>query len=629
MLNRFIYFFLEHRLIAWLLLIIIGIAGLITTPFEWDTQFLPRDPVAVDAIPNIGENQQIVFTQWPGRSPQDIEDQVTYPLTTALLGIPGVKNIRSHSLFGMSSIYLIFDDNIDFYWSRSRILEKLNSLPANTLPQAVTPNLGPDATPLGQLFWYTLEGRDSIGKATGGWDLHELRSVQDFYVRYGLSAAEGVAEVASIGGFVKEYQIDVDPEAMKTYGLTLAQVMAAVKGSNLDVGAQTMEINNVEYFIRGLGYIEKLADIEESVVLARKNVPIRIKDIASVNIGPAARRGILDKSGAEVVGGVVVARYGANPMQVIQSIEEKIAALSDGLPTKILADGTTSKVAIVPFYNRSKLIQETIGTLEEALSLEILITIVVVIVFLLNLASSIILSIILPLAVLLCFVAMRYLGVEANIVALSGIAIAIGTMVDMGIVLTESIFLRIQNAPLDETKLQSIFEGTKEVASAILTAVATTIISFLPIFTMEAAEGKLFQPLAITKTLALLAAIALSLTLIPTLASAFFQKSKPERRRPYFSAGLLLFLGITLMSYQYFTSGLLIILAALIDGTTIYFASQAPKTRKWGIGIKSILIAGLVTYQLSKYWLPLGVSTSIWNNFLFVVSIIAGLLLFF
>ncbi|HMQ00643.1 MAG TPA: efflux RND transporter permease subunit, partial [Cyclobacteriaceae bacterium] len=291
--------------------------GIVTAPFNWNIDFLPRNPVPVDAIPDIGENQQIVFTEWMGRSPQDVEDQITYPLTTALLGMPGVKSIRSTSMFGFSSIYIIFEDDVEYYWSRSRTLEKLNALPASLLPEDVQPKLGPDATALGQVFWYTLEGRDENGKPAGGWDLHELRSVQDFFVRYALSSVEGVAEVASVGGFIKEYQVDLDPVAMKAWNVSMMEVMQALRNSNRDVGANTVEINRVEYLIRGLGYVKKIEDIEEAVVRATNNVPLRIKDIAKVNIGPADRSmlGILDKSGAEAVGGVVVARYGDNPIR--------------------------------------------------------------------------------------------------------------------------------------------------------------------------------------------------------------------------------------------------------------------------------------------------------------------------
>lgn len=397
MLNKIIKFFLENKLVTILALLIFIIWGIVTSPFNWETSFLPRDPVPVDAIPDLGENQQIVYTEWPGRSPQDIEDQISYPLTTALLGIPWVKTIRSNSIFGFSNIYVIFEEGVEFYWSRTRILEKLNSLPAGTLPEGVTPALGPDATALGQVYWYTLEGRDKDGNPAGGWDPQELRTIQDFYVSYSLTSAKGVAEVASIGGFVKEYQIDIDPNAMKAFGVNVAQIISAVKKSNLDIGARTMEFNRVEYLIRTLGYVKSLDDLEKSVVAVNDNVPVRLKDVARVHYGPATRRGGLDKGGAEAVGGVVVARYGANPLEVINNVKEKIKEASTGLPSKTLENGTVSKVTIIPFYDRTGLIKETLGTLESALSLEILISIIVVIILVLNLRASILISSLLPL----------------------------------------------------------------------------------------------------------------------------------------------------------------------------------------------------------------------------------------
>ncbi|MBL4605048.1 MAG: efflux RND transporter permease subunit, partial [Flavobacteriaceae bacterium] len=430
MLNKSIKFLIENKLVAVLMLILFIGWGTINAPFNWDTGFLPSNPVAVDAIPDIGENQQIVFTKWDGRSPQDIEDQITYPLTTSLLGIPGVKTIRSSSMFGFSSIYIIFEEDVEFYWSRSRILEKLNSLPSGLLPEGVNPALGPDATGLGQIFWYTLEGRDDKGNVTGGWDLHELRSIQDYYVKYALSSASGVSEVASIGGYVQEYQVDVNPELMRQYNIRLQQVVKAVKESNRDIGAQTIEINQAEYLVRGLGYVKSISDIENAVITSEDFTAIKIKDIGKVSLGPAARRGILDKEGAEAVGGVIVARYGANPMEVINNVKSKIKELSAGLPSKVLPDGRTSQVTIVPFYDRTELIEETLGTLNEALTLEILITILVIIIMVFNLRASILISGLLPVAVLMVFIAMKIFDVDANIVALSGIAIAIGTMVD-------------------------------------------------------------------------------------------------------------------------------------------------------------------------------------------------------
>jgi Cu(I)/Ag(I) efflux system membrane protein CusA/SilA len=474
MLNKVIKFFLENRLVTFLLLLLFIGWGVSTAPFDWETGSFPRNPVPVDAIPDLGENQQIIYTEWPGRSPQDIEDQISYPLTTSLLGIPGVKTIRSSSIFGLSSIYVIFNEEVEFYWSRTRILEKLNSLPPGTLPEDVNPALGPDATALGQIYWYTLEGRDPDGNPAGGWDPQELRTIQDFYVRYALTSAEGVAEVASVGGFVKEYQVDIDPGAMKNQGVNVAQIMAAVKNSNLDIGARTLEFNRVEYLVRARGYLTDLEDLENSVVTVRDNVPIRIRDVARVQFGPASRRGGLDKGGSEAVGGVVVARYGANPLHTIENVKEKIAEIAPGLPSKTLEDGTVSRVTVVPFYDRTGLIKETLGTLEEAISLEVLISILVVIVLILNLRASFLISSLLPLGVLIAFIAMKQFGVDANIVALSGIAISIGVMVDVGVVFTENIVRHLQlpeNRGLRGRQLvHTIYVATTEVAGAVITA---------------------------------------------------------------------------------------------------------------------------------------------------------------
>ncbi len=622
-------FFLENKLITWLLLLLFLGWGVVVAPFDFGINWLPRDSVSVDAIPDIGENQQIVFTKWMGRSPQNVEDQITYPLTSSLLGIPGVKSVRSNSMFGFSSIYLIFDEDVEFYWSRSRILEKLNSLPADLLPEGVSPTLGPDATALGQIFWYTLEGRDKDGNPTGGWNPQDLRSVQDFYVKYGLSAAEGVSEVASIGGFVKEYRVDVNPSEMKAKGITLAQVMKAIKGSNLDIGAQTIEINQVEYFVRGLGYVKSIEDIENSVIKSIKGTAITIGDIAKVYVGPATRRGILDKSGADAVGGVVVARYGANPLEVINNVKQKIKELGPGLPTITLADGTISQVTVVPFYDRTQLIKETIGTLEEALTLEILITIIVVILLLFNLKSSILVAGSLPIAVLMCFIAMKYFGVDANIVALSGIAIAIGTMVDMGIVLTESIIDRKDKMFGKESLMNSVYEATMEVGSAVLTAVATTVVSFLPVFAMEAAEGKLFRPLAYTKTFALISAVIVALVFIPPLAHSLFS-IKIERKKLGLGLSTIAFLG-SIMAY-FVIGHPLILIISIISGVALGQASidyKYPRTSKIFMIVSNVIYALIIAIFLTKSWMPLGVNKSLFTNSFFVILIIAVLLSFF
>jgi len=630
MLNKIIKYFLENKLVTVLVLTGFVAWGIVTAPFGWQVGGLPSDPVPVDAIPDIGENQQIVFTPWNGRSPQDIEDQISYPLTTYLLGIPGVKTIRSSSIFGFSSIYIIFDEDIEFYWSRSRILEKLSSLPSGLLPDGVQPTLGPDATALGQVYWYTLEGRDKDGNPTGGWDLHEIRTVQDFYVKYGLNATEGVSEVASIGGYVQEYQIDVNPDALKAYNVPLHKVMQAVQKSNRDVGAKTIEINQTEYLVRGLGYVKKTEDIEKAVVAVQENVPIRIKDIGVVTLGPATRRGALDKDGAEVVGGVVVARYGANPLQVINNVKEKITEISPGLPKKILANGVESQLTIVPFYDRSELIYETLGTLEEALSLQILITILVIIVMIYNLRASFLISSLLPIAVLMVFIAMRYFGVDANIVALSGIAIAIGTMVDLGIILSENIVKHVDEAPPGQKLITTIYNGSAEVSSAILTAVSTTVVSFIPVFTMQAAEGKLFGPLAFTKTFALVAALIVSLIILPTLAHWFFGfKIKNPRHNKWVNM-LLIAVGFIGLFSNVAWAGILLILFGgiplikpLIRDKKLF---RKPLFGKTLDNIELILVVVGVVWLLAKYWLPLGAGKSVLLNFVFVALLVGFIL---
>jgi len=584
LLSKIIGFCLNNRLLVVMLVLAVIGWGVVVAPFDWQLDPIPRDPVPVDAIPDIGENQQIVFTKWPGRSPQDVQDQITYPLTVVLRGIPRVKTIRSSSMFGFSSIYIIFDEDAGFDWSRGKIIERLNSLPTGTLPQGVSPALGPDATALGQVFWYTLEGYDKRGRPTGGWDLQELRSIQDWIVRDALQFAKGVAEVASIGGFVKEYQIDADPDAMRAAGVSLTEVFAAIRASNIDVGARTIEINRVEYVVRGIGYIKSVADIENTVIKVNDNVPILVKNIANVSLGPALRRGALDKEGAEAVGGVVVVRFGANPLEVIKNVKKKIAEIAPGLPKKTLSDGTISQVKIVPFYDRTGLIYETLGTLNSALAEEILVTVIVIIILLRQIRSSILVSGLLPLAVLMCFIAMKVFGVDANIVALSGIAIAIGTMVDMGIVVCENIVNHLTDAGEQQSRLKVIYNAVTEVGSAVLTAIATTVVGFLPVFTMTGAEGKLFKPLAYTKTFALFASVIVALTVIPPLAYLLYKKGKANTKKRSIKIGRF----------------------------------SLPS---------EVVIAFVVAIVLAKYWLPLGPDRGLLLNLIFVI-ILLGLILF-
>lgn len=669
-----IRFCLERKLVVALVLVFFVGWGVMVAPFDWELEGIPRDPVPVDAIPDIGENQQIVFTQWTGRSPQDVEDQITYPLTVSLLGVPGVKTVRSYSFFGFSSIYVIFEEEVDFYWSRSRVLEKLASLPRGTLPKGVQATLGPDATALGQVFWYTLEGHDPQGEPTGGWSLDELRTAQDWYVRYALLAAEGVSEVASIGGYVREYQVDVDPDAMRAHGVSLTEVVGAVRGSNLDVGARTIEINRVEYMIRGLGFVESVQDLEKVVVRVNANVPIRLSDVARVQMGPALRRGALDKAGAEAVGGVVVVRYGDNPLAAIKSVKSKIKGISAGLPKKALVDYTQttpervsafaieegfvayrgadldqeawlewagkhaselpswltlSQVAIVPFYDRSGLIEETLGTLETALSEEILLSVIVVIAMLLHLRSSFLISGLLPVAVLICFVAMKTFGVDANVVALSGIAIAIGTMVDMGIILSENILSHLDEADPSESRLEVIHRAATEVGGAVVTAVATTIVSFLPVFAMEAAEGKLFKPLAYTKSFALLASIFVALTIIPPAAHLLFRRGEGRSWQRYLGPLGLGLLGLAAASHSLLIAAALMVMA-LAGALQPSAEARGEEAQVRGLSYLSNGAAVLaVAWFLNEHWLPLGPERGLGVNFVFTGGLIASVLLSF
>jgi Cu(I)/Ag(I) efflux system membrane protein CusA/SilA len=667
--DKVILFCLKNKLVVWLMMAFFIGWGVIVAPFDWELGFLPRNPVAVDAIPDIGENQQIVFTEWEGRSPQDVEDQVTYPLTTALLGIPGVKTIRSYSYFGFSSIFIIFEEDIEFYWSRSRVLEKLNSLPSGSLPEGVQPALGPDATALGQVYWYTLEGRDPDGNPAPGWDLHELRSIQDWQVRYALLAAGGISEVASIGGYVQEYQIDVDPDAMRAYRVTLEDVFSAVRMSNVDVGARTIEINKVEYVVRGLGFIEDLTDIENVAVTVNENVPVYVRDIATVALGPEMRRGVLDKEGAETVGGVVVVRFAFNPLEAIKNVKEKIAEIAPGLPARAVVDYhqvsaeevsrfaqengliepkgpgidqdswvawlrntpraewpawvTLSQVTIVPYYDRTGLIYETLGTLNEAIVQQILVTIIVVIVMVMHLRSSILISAVLPLAVLTCFIAMKTFGVDANIVALSGIAIAIGTMVDMGIIICENILKHLDEADPGESRLNVVYRASSEVGSAVMTAVSTTVISFLPVFTMMGAEGKLFKPLAFTKTFALVASVVVALTIIPALAHIILAGQFPSAKIKRAMMLTLVVVGLVVLVTVAWWAGLI-----LIGMGAYHLAEDRLPTgiRKLGPWAANLIAVVLVVALLTGDWLPLGPSRGMLRNFVFVGTIIGGLL---
>jgi Cu(I)/Ag(I) efflux system membrane protein CusA/SilA len=494
MINALIEWSLKNRslvLVAYVLLAAWGYWALLSTP--------------VDAIPDLSENQVIVFTDWLGRSPQEVEDQITYPLTVNLQGLPGVRTVRSSSAFGFSMINIIFQDDVDVYFARTRVLERL-SLASSFLPAGVVPSLGPDATGVGQVFWYTVEGP---------YDPGTLRSIQDWFIRYQLNSVPGVAEVASIGGFVRQYQIDVDPVKLRGYGLPVKEVFEAVQRSNNNVGAKVVEANDMEFVVRGLGLIESVQDIEDIVVASSQGTPVYVRNVASVQVGPEFRRGVLDKNGKEAIGGVVVTRYGANAREVIEATKTKIDALAPGLP---------SGVKIVPFYDRSSLIDHAVATLENALIEEIILVTLAHVVFLWHFRSILIVTLPLPLAVLTAFLFMHYMGISSNIMSLGGIAIAIGVLVDAGIVMAENVLRQAeQHAERHgeyRSQIQEItLRAAKLVGRPIFFSMAIIVLAFVPVFALTGMEGKLFHPLAFTKTFAMIGATFIAVTLVPVLCT--------------------------------------------------------------------------------------------------------------
>ncbi|HTK83369.1 MAG TPA: CusA/CzcA family heavy metal efflux RND transporter [Bacteroidota bacterium] len=476
----------------------------------------------LDAIPDLSENQVIVFTEWMGRSPKLIEDQVTFPLVTALQGVPEVHAIRAQSMFGMSFVYVIFDEKTDLYWARSRVLEKLSSV-QSALPAGAKMQLGPDGTGVGHVFWYTVEGK---------YDLGELRAIQDWYVKLNLQGVQGVAEVASVGGYVKQYQVDVDPGRMKAFDVTIADVQAAVMRSNNDVGGKILEISDAEYFIRGQGYIQSIRDIENVAVRTGANgVPVYVRDIGNVQMGADLRRGSLEKNGeGQVVGGIVVMRYGENAKAVIDRIKEKIREITPGLP-----QGVEIKTA----YDRSDLITAAIGTLNKALIEEAIVVSIVVMLFLLHFRSALRVVIEIPVAVFIAFICMRLFGITSNIMSLGGIAIAIGVIVDASIVLVENAYRNVARAQAERGTLSSqdyveiSIMSAKQVGPSIFFAVGIMVISFLPVFFLEGQEGKLFRPLAFTKTFVLAGSAIVAITLVPVLMTLLTRGTfRTEEKNP-------------------------------------------------------------------------------------------------
>ncbi len=459
----------------------------------------------VDAIPDLSDHQVIVFTDWSGHSAQEVEDQVTYPVVTNLQGLPGIRVVRSQSAFGFSMVYAIFDDNVDLYFARSRVLERL-SLINMQLPPGVVPVLGPDATGVGHVFWYTLESESH--------SLTELRSLQDWFVRYQLNAVPGVAEVASVGGYVRQYQVNLDPDRLRGYGVSVGDVIAAVQASNANVGGNVLESNGTWTIVRGVGLIESIEDLQQVVVKASGGVPVYVRQVGDVELGAAFRTGALINGTVEAVGGVIVARAGANAQDVIDGVKTRIAEIAPGLP---------AGVSIVPFYDRSGLIDRAIGTLRVALIEEIVLVTLAHVLFLMHFRSILIVTIPLPLAVLMSFLAMRYMGVTSNIMSLAGIAIAIGVLVDAGIVVTENAFRSIEKQGIDTTDrsavLRVVRESTRLVGRPVFFSMAVIVLAFVPVFALTGQEGKMFHPLAFTKTFAMVAATLMAVTLVPVLCS--------------------------------------------------------------------------------------------------------------
>jgi Cu(I)/Ag(I) efflux system membrane protein CusA/SilA len=464
---------------------------------------LTRTPI--DAIPDLSDNQVIVFTDWAGRSPKEVEDQVTYPLVTSLQGLPGVRVVRASSAFSFSMVNVIFEDNVELYWARTRVLERLN-LVTKQLPEGVTPTLGPDATGVGQIFWYTLES-DKMS-------LRDLRTVQDWFVRYQLNSVPGVAEVASVGGSVQQYQVDVDPNKLRSYNMPLSMVIEAVQRSNNNVGGNVVEQAGQWAVVRGVGLVQSPADVGDIVISSSNGTPVYVKNVAEVKLGDAFRLGALDKNGKEAVGGVVVARYGVNTLEVIDAVKQKIEELKAGLP---------EGVSLVPFYDRTQLIHRATGTLERALIEELVLVTLAHIVFLAHFRSILIVTIPLPLAVLMSFLFMYFMGISSNLMSLSGIAIAIGVLVDAGIVVTENAFRFIEQRNIDvkdrKAVMRTVLESTKLVGRPVFFSMAIIILAFVPVFALIGQEGKLFHPLAFTKTFAMIGATIIAVTLVPVLCT--------------------------------------------------------------------------------------------------------------
>jgi Cu(I)/Ag(I) efflux system membrane protein CusA/SilA len=545
MLNALIAWSARNKFLVVIMTVFITLAGIHAV---WKTP--------LDALPDLSDVQVIIYTEVPGQAPQVVEDQVTYPLTTAMLSVPKSKVVRGFSFFGASFVYVIFEDGTDIYWARSRVLEYLN-FAAGRLPRGITPQLGPDATGVGWVYQYVLQAKDK--------SLAELRTIQDWFVRYQLTKAPGVAEVASIGGFVQQYQVVVDPVKLRSYGVPLMKVVQAIRDSNRDVGGRVVEMAETEYMVRGRGYLRGKADIEGLVVKAERGTPVLIRDIARVELGPDERRGIAELDGeGEVVSGIATARYGQNALEVIRNVKEKLAEIAPGLP---------AGVSIATVYDRSELIERAIQTLKTTLIEESIIVALVCLVFLMHARSALVAILMLPVGVLIAFIAMRALGMNSNIMSLGGVAIAIGAMVDAAIVMIENAHKHIERLKEGESRTEAIIAACKEVGPALFFSLLIITVSFLPVFTLEAQEGRLFSPLAYTKTFAMAGAAMLSVTLVPVLMLFFIRgRIMPEAKNPVNRVLIWLYRPIIAGVMRW--KGSTIVLALIAMAATVYPASR-------------------------------------------------------
>ena len=626
-----------------MLLFVLGGVGFLVSPlgFNMPWKSFVGASMSVDAIPDLSENQQIVRTEWPSQSPDRIEEQINYPLSAQLLAIPGVRSLRGQAMLGVSFLYVIFDEKVDFYEARHRVVEQLTALPESLLPKGVRPQLGPAATSLGQVYIYTLVGRDSLGNPTGKWNLEELRRVQDFHIKQALLQVKGVAEVASIGGYTSGFEVLADPLRMRSHGVSLMELKEALRASDIETSLGVFEMNQVEYTIQATARLQRIEEIESVLIHSQKGEVVRVSDVSRVVMSNRSRRALLDYEGVESVGGIVTTEYGANTASVLAEIKKKIQEIAPSLPQKRLDDGRISRLHIHPVYDRSQLIEETIGTLSQALVLQVLITVCVMLWMLRRLSAAISLASLLPFSILGAFLCMYVGGVEIHIVSLMGIAIAIGTVVDMGILLWDNIQRHQARLPkgFKGDPKEAILSATLELAPSLATAMGSTLLGFLPVFALEASEGKLMHPLAWTKSFTLLIAFLLSLYALPAILSAVlnFQKAspKPSPKSSYLRHWYLLcgVIGLWVCFGSIFW-GTLLISVGTAEGLRV-MASKA-KNNNWLASRGWICYLLWAIYALSTLWSPLGLEKSLGSNLLVVAGILTlclggltGLVLFY